>query len=158
MITVSEENLQQLIPLASQWAAAKERAALENGKPLTADQLADAAAIGVRHPETVRVFLVAQIPYPKHPILKAATDATRLISEHTAGITFQYGIFIRSEFSTDRYVLTHELAHTAQYETFGGIPAFMERYLNECFAYGYENAPLEKAADEIARRVLSRQP
>ena len=158
MITVSEENLKQLIPLASQWAAAKERAALENGTPLTTAQLDDAVAVGVRHPENVRVFCVAQIPYPKHPILKAATDATRLISEHTAGITFQYGIFVRSDFSADRYLLAHELAHTAQYEAFGGIPAFLAQYLNECFAYGYENAPLERAARETAHRLFSGTP
>lgn len=158
MITVSEDNLTQLIPLASQWAAAKERVALENGAPLQPEELVDARFVGVRHPEKIRVFRVAQIPYPKHPILKAATDATGLINARTAGIAFQYGIFIRSEFSSDRAVLAHELAHTAQYEALGGIPTFLEQYLKECFTFGYEDAPLEKAASEIARRLMSSQP
>ena len=155
MITISKDNLQQLLPLASAWAAAKERAALENGTPLDAAQMADATAAGVSQPEKIRIFRVAQIPYPKHPILKAATDATRLISQRTAGIAFQYGIFLKSEYSSDRCLLAHELAHTAQYERFGGIQRFLEQYLEECLAYGYENAPLEKAASDIARRICT---
>ncbi|MBC2710185.1 MAG: hypothetical protein HGJ94_04035 [Desulfosarcina sp.] len=158
MISISTENLQQLMPIAAQWVSAKEQVALENGVPLTPDQLSDAKAAGVRHPEKIRVFRVAQIPYPKHPILKAATDATRLISDHTAGIAFRYGIFIKSEFSSNRILLAHELAHIAQYEKLGGISPFLQQYLSECLDYGYDHAPLEKEAAGIANRICQSEP
>jgi hypothetical protein len=155
MISISPENLEPLLPIAIEWVSAKERVALENGVALRKNQLSDARDLGVRYPERVRIFLVAQIPFPKHPILKAVTDITRLISEHTAGIAFQYGIFIKSEFSSNRYLLAHELAHTAQYEKFGGISLFLQQYLSECLEYGYDNAPLEKEAADIANRLCT---
>ncbi|WP_054697274.1 hypothetical protein [Desulfosarcina cetonica] len=86
MITISTENLQQIIPTAAAWVAAKEQVAMENGDPLTSVQIADAVAAGVQHPDRIRIFAVAQIPFPKHPILKATMDLTHLISEHTLGI------------------------------------------------------------------------
>ena len=153
MITITTENLKELVPIAAQWVSAKEQVARENGVPLTSAQRVDASAAGVRHPERVHIFKVAQIPFPKHPILKAATDVTQLITVATAGIAFRYGIFIRSDIATDRRILVHELIHTAQYEALGGIVPFLSRYLTECLRFGYDDAPLEKEAAAMADRL-----
>lgn len=158
MITITMENLQQIIPVAAAWVAAKEQVAMENGNPLTAIQITDAIAAGVQYPERIRLFVVAQIPFPKHPILKAAMDLARLISEHTLGIAFRYGIFIRRDRLADRSLLIHEMVHTAQYERVGGIPAYLEQYLTECLTYGIADAPLEKAAVEASGRLCQPLP
>ena len=153
MISISTENLAQLLPVAVQWVAAKEQVALENGIALTTDQAADAAAAGVRRPEAIRIFRVAQIPLPKHPILKAAVDTAGLISPRTAAIAFRYGIFVKSAFVQHREVIVHEMVHTAQYENLGGISPFLEQYLSQCLAVGYHQAPLEAAAAATAARI-----
>ncbi len=158
MISISTQNLQQLLPIAEEWVSAKEQVALQNGIPLTLDQLVDARAAGVRQPESIRIFRVPQIPIPKHPILKAAVDAAGLISPRTAAIAFRYGLFVKSALAQRREVLVHEMVHTAQYERLGGIPAFLEQYLSECLAVGYHRAPLEMAAAETAASICRVAP
>jgi hypothetical protein len=86
-------------------------------------------SVGVKYPERVRIYEVAQIPIPKHPILKAAAEATQLISPETIGISLWYGIFIHNNFSNDRYTIVHELAPTMQCEKAGGLYPFLKKYL-----------------------------
>jgi hypothetical protein len=113
----------------------------------------DAKSVGVKYPERVRIYEVPQIPIPKHPILRAAAEATQLISPATIGISLRYGIFIHNNHSEDRYTIVHELVHTMQCEKFGGLYPFLKKYLWECIEIGYPEAPLEQEAVRIASAV-----
>ncbi len=149
----SPEQLELLLPLAAEWAVEQEAKILREGIPLSSVEIDDARAAGVKKPETVRVLPVDEIPAPQHPLLKAAMAGIQLLTGTARGLTFQYGIFIRSDCREDRHVVAHELVHTSQYERLGGILPFLRQYIFDCFTVGYAQAPLEIEADEIARRI-----
>ncbi len=155
MITISPDKFEVLLPLACEWAEAKEKVALEHGVPLSGSQIEDAKRVRVVHPERVKIYTVPQIPVPKHPVLKAAIEATQLISLDTVGLTLRYGIFLLSDFSNDRCMIVHELVHTAQYEKLGGFLPFLRKYLMECITIGYPEAPVEQEAIRTAEKICS---
>jgi hypothetical protein len=107
--------------------------------------LADARALGVEHPERVRLKFVERVPLPLSLLRKVAG---KILAFPTApiGITLGYGIFIQSRYAGDRRLLLHELVHTLQYERFGGIRPFLAKYLQECLTSGYAFASLEEEA------------
>ncbi|MGV7225235.1 MAG: hypothetical protein ACQ9MH_27440 [Nitrospinales bacterium] len=150
---ISHEQFETILPLAVEWAEAKEKVSLEHGTALSPKYMEDAKSVGVKYPERVRIYEVSQIPIPKHPILKAAAEVTQLISPATIGISLRYGIFIHNNFSNDRYTIVHELVHTMQCEKFGGLYPFLKKYLWECIEIGYPEAPLEQQAVRIASEV-----
>ena len=149
----SPEHLETLLALAVDWAAEQEAKILREGKPLSANEIADAKAAGVQKPEAIRVLPVEEIPAPQHPLLKAAMAGIQFLTGAPRGLTFRYGIFVRSDCQRDRQVVAHELAHASQYERLGGIVPFMRKYIFECFTLGYGKAPLEIEANEIAGRI-----
>ena len=102
MIQILPEQFEDILPLAVQWAKVKEMVILEHGTALSPKFIQDAKTVGVKYPERVRVYKVPQIPIPKHPILKAAAEASQLISPATIGMSLGYGIFMHSNFSNDR--------------------------------------------------------
>jgi len=143
------------LPLACEWAEAKEKVVLEHGALLSGSQIEDAKRVGVVHPEKVKIYTVPQIPMPKHPILKAAAEETQLITPDTEGLTLRYGIFIHSNFSDNRGLVVHELVHTSQYEKLGGFLPFLRKYLMECITIGYPEAPMEQEAIRMAEKICS---
>lgn len=151
----STEQMEMLIPLAADWAAEQEQRILREGVPLTADEIADAKAAGVKEPERVRLLPVETIPTPTHPLLRAAYSAINLVSSGPRGLTLNHGIFVRRDCRQDRHLLVHELVHISQYERLGGILPFLRKYLGECFTIGYRKAPLEEEANEVAERLCS---
>ena len=120
MNLITPEQFQALLPLACQWAEEQEQAILERGVGLTPEETAHARVIGVAQPARVRLLRVEEIPVPEHPALRAAAEATHLISPFTAGLTLRYGIFIRSDCWGQCRLVVHELAHAAQNERLGG--------------------------------------
>ena len=153
MITITPDQFEFLLPLASEWAEAKEKVVLKHGVPLSNSRIEDAKRVGVMHPERVKIFKVPQIPFPKHPVLKAAAEATQLITPSTVGLTLRYGIFIHSDYSDDRRLIVHELVHTSQYEKLGGFLPFLQKYLLEVINMGYPEAPLEQEAIRMAEKI-----
>ena len=143
---ITQEQFKMLLPLACAWAEEQERVILREGVPLTLAQTTDAVKIGVAHPERVRLLSVGRVPIPEHPALRAAAEATRLISPRTGGLTLRYGVFIRSDCWSDRRLIFHELVHTLQYERLGGFQEFLQQYLHECISIGYPAAPMEQEA------------
>ena len=141
-----------LLPIACRWAEKHEAVILRDGVALMASQVADARQIGVAHPERVRLRVVEKVP-PLHPLLRKVAEATGLISPLIGGMTLRYGIFIKSESWGDRRMIIHELAHTLQYERFGGFRPFLEKYLYECMTLGYPFGPLEQEAKRIERAL-----
>jgi hypothetical protein len=144
-----------LLPLAAAWATEQEREILRDGVSLSAEEIADARAIGVQGPDRLRLLRVETIPRPTQPQLRAACDAIDFLTPATRGLTLGYGIFIRSDCWGDRLLVVHELAHLAQYERLGGILPFLRRYLFECLTTGYSAAPLELEAIAVAARVCA---
>jgi len=153
MIKFTSDKFVYVLPLASEWAEAKEKVVLKNGDSLSISQIEDAKRVGVIHPERVRIFKVPQIPFPKHPVLKSAAEATQLITPSAVGLTVRYGIFIHSDFSDDRCLIVHELVHTSQYEKLGGFLPFIRKYLLQLINIGYPDAPLEQEAIKMAKRI-----
>ncbi|MEJ2657001.1 MAG: hypothetical protein P8012_07355 [Desulfobacterales bacterium] len=153
MIKLTSDKFIFVLPLASEWAEAKEKVALKNGMPLSDSQIEDAKRVGVKHPEKVRIFKVPQIPLPKHPVLKAAADATQLITPASVGFTARYGIFIHSDFADDRCLIVHELVHTSQYEKLGGFLQFYRKYLLQLINIGFPEAPMEQEAIRLSEEI-----
>jgi hypothetical protein len=153
MIQILPEQFENILPLAVEWAEAKEKVILVHGTALSRQYLEDAGTVGVKYPERVRIYEVPQIPIPKHPILRAAAEATQLISPETIGISLGYGIFILNNFSNDRYTIVHELVHTMQCEKAGGLYPFLKKYLWECIEIGYPEAPMEQEAVRITSKL-----
>jgi hypothetical protein len=156
MIKLTSDQFIFVLPLAAEWAEAKEQVVLKNGVPLSDSQMDDARRVGVIHPEKVRIFKVPQIPLPKHPVLKAAAEETKLITPATVGLTVRYGIFIHSDFSDDRYLMVHELVHTSQYEKLGGFLPFFRKYLLQLINIGYPEAPMEQEAIKMAEKICGK--
>ena len=153
MIKLTSDQFIFVLPLAAEWAEAKEQVVLKNGVPLSDSQMDDARRVGVIRPEKVRIFEVPQIPLPKHPVLKAAAEETQLVTPSTVGLTVRYGIFIHSDFSDDRYLMVHELVHTSQYEKLGGFLPFFRKYLLQLINIGYPEAPMEQEAIKMAEKI-----
>jgi hypothetical protein len=151
------EQFESLFPLAIEWAKSQEERILNEGEPLTEQELHDAHAVGVREPSRVRLLQVESIPRPLHPLLRAACNAIDFLTPSTRGLTLQYGIFVRSDCWRHRALIVHELAHAAQYERLGGFEPFLRQYLHECLTIGYPNAPLEQEAIALADRYIQGQ-
>jgi len=153
MGVLSPEQFEQVLPLAAAWAEQQETHILDSGFPLSESQVVDARAVGVAHPERVRLLAVAAIPMPQNPLLRAAAEATQLIGPHTAGLTLRYGIYVRNDLVGNRFLVAHELVHTAQYERLGGFLPFLRQYLHECVTIGYPAAPMEQEAIIATERL-----
>ena len=139
-------NLNSILPLASQWAESKEKEILESGEPLSNELIRFATKIGIKCPEKVRVLTIERIPSPQHPLLEQACKATGFLSSDTAGLTLNYGIYLRKDCISELRIYKHELGHVLQYEQLGGIKQFLGKYLNEVLTLGYSNAPMEQEA------------
>ena len=55
MIKLTSDQFIFVLPLAAEWAEAKEQVVLKNGVPLSDSQMDDARRVGVIHPEKVRI-------------------------------------------------------------------------------------------------------
>ena len=149
------DQLEELLPLATQWATDQERRVLCEGVRLSEIEMADAKAIGVRNPERVRLLRVQTIPVPAHPMLRSAAASINFLTAAPRGLALEYAIFVRADHWRDRALIAHELVHTAQYQRLGGILPFLQTYIYQCATVGYPNAALELEAIATAERVCS---
>ena len=154
---IPDEELIRLLPKAIVWVEEQEELILRGGVSLSASEGEDARAIPVVHAEGVRVLTVAQIQMPNDRDLKEGLLRMRLDLEQAQGLSLRYGILVRAGIEDRRRVIVHELAHTAQYERFGGIDKFLVNYLSQINVYGHPNAPLELEAHAVAGRILGGQ-
>jgi hypothetical protein len=141
-----------LLPFVTRWIEEQERQILAEGEPLDERGLAEARRIGVTRPERVRLLRVPEVPLPCGRLIAALGKWVGGPAGRVAGLTAQYGIFIRSDRWDDRRLVAHELAHTAQYERLGGVRSFLRQYLTECLTTGYAGAALELEAIEAAAK------
>jgi hypothetical protein len=152
---IAFERLEELLPLAAEWAMEQQQRVLCEGVPLSEKQMADAKAIGVRNPERVRLLRVDSVPVPVHPMLKAAAASINFVTSAPSGLALENGIFVRADHWRDRELIAHELAHIAQYQRLGGVLPFLQTYITQCATVGYQQAPLELEANATAARICS---
>jgi len=145
------KELPSLLPHVVCWIVGLEREIIAQGTPLGPVELASARAVGVRHPEQVRVLRVAKIPRPAHARIRQLAESVNLLNEHTAGLAAGYGILLRSD-CAERGLIAHELAHVAQYEALG-VEGFLQEYLRQIAENGYEGAEFERVAQSAARQI-----
>ena len=134
--------LPQLVQLAAEWAERVSSQAAVTGEALDEEGTGIARAAGVAAPERVRIAVPELMPFPEHPMLRAAALQTGMLGPTMAGLTLGYTIFIRPGQRTVR-LLSHELRHVAQYEAAGSIAAFLQAYLAQIVHFGYHDAPYE---------------
>jgi hypothetical protein len=146
--------LPHLIPLATEWAETQSRYILQNGVPLNDEELIIARAVGVRHPELIRILSVTAMPKPDHPVLAEAAKQLHFLGPDTSGLTLEYGILIRSDNIGDQELLAHECRHVHQYEQHGSVQSYLEVYIPDLLTYGYAHAPLEIDACEAAAKCI----
>ena len=142
-----------MLPLGCRWLESQERRILAEGRPLDAAELADARALGIAHPERVRLLALPRLPLPHNRLVRTLGLWTGTLSEETVGLSACYGIFLRTPFDRDRRLLAHELTHTRQYERLGGVRPFLRQYLHECLTAGYLFAAMEREASDAAETL-----
>ena len=138
-----------ILPLAVRWARKQEEMILASGEGLDDQGLADAKRMGISHPERIRVLVVDKVCGPRNLVLAKAAELTGLFNPFTGGVSYRYGIQVRTDCAHDRMMIAHECVHTAQYERLGGFTPFLRQYLRECLFEGYPGGSLEQEA--IAR-------
>jgi hypothetical protein len=134
--------LPALLPRAIDWCEKISANVGAEGSPLKPSAVADARAVGVKHPERIRVLVVDEIPTPDDTLLATAAAATGFLGSNTAGLALGYSIFVRRG-RLSRRLLSHECRHVAQFEDAGSLPAFLTTYLNELVANGYDDCSCE---------------
>ena len=87
-----QQMFDYLLPLVVQWVESQEANILQNGIPLSEQAIEDAKAVGVVHPDKIRLLRVDRISIPEDPILKQAGEITGFISQSTRGMALRYGI------------------------------------------------------------------
>jgi hypothetical protein len=137
--------LPQLLPLAIAWAEEQSQHVALVGQGLSPSGLALARAVGVVHPELIRVKLVDQLPLPVNPALQQAALQAGLLGPGMFGLTLDHSIFAVKGHDTPR-LLSHEFRHVHQYEVLGSIKSFLPVYLEQIVTFKYANAPLEQDA------------
>lgn len=142
-----ENELPRLLQLAVEWAESCSQDILDTGSPLTPRELRLARSVGVKHPERVRIKIVAAVPLPENPALRAAALQAGLMGPATRGLTLGYGIYLVRGFVDDR-IKRHECRHVYQYERAESVEAFLATYVPDVLRLGYWNAP-----DEIDARA-----
>lgn len=140
------DNVAALLPGALAFVEDSEREILRRGRPLGADETRIAQAVGVAHPEQVRILVSENFIQPRDRAFVALVR--RLGIDDAAGLLGRasgYGIQLRPMSARSRRLLAHELTHVAQYERMGKA-GLLRQYFVELLMVGYERAPLEAAA------------
>lgn len=152
MPTHLQRVLPLLLPRAITWVEAQSALILETGEPLTVYQQRLAVAVGVAHPEQVRIKVVDELPLPEDAELRDVALQAGLMGPGSIGVTYGYGIYVRDGHVSNRLV-SHECRHVYQYEQAGSIKAFLPVYLEQIVTVGYHDAPLEVDARRHERNL-----
>jgi hypothetical protein len=137
-----EALLPSLLPRAIEWVKHQSACILDSGCAMDGVGIRLARAVGVSHPDRIRVSIVQTMPVPDDPELRRVALESGLLGPGTIGVTFGYGIYVRDGCMTNRLV-SHECRHVYQYEKAGSIEAYLPEYLRQIATVGYAQAPLE---------------
>lgn len=140
-----KDRIEAILPDALAWQGSVEQDALSNGRPLTSEEMTDARAMGVQHPDRIRIYTVDKIP----AFGKSSGSILNMFSMSRAGgLTTGYGVTILHRFEDTRWLKTHEFVHVAQFED-AGNEGMARRYLLEMYTLPGNLIPIEREA--IAR-------
>ena len=140
------DEVATLQPGAVVFIAETEREILRRGRLLTANETRIALAVGVAHPEQVRVLVHGDFIEPRDRAWLALAKKLGVEDDvEQAGRASGHGIEVQARFELSRSVFAHELTHVAQYERLG-TAGLLRDYLTQLLAVGYERAPLELEA------------
>jgi hypothetical protein len=149
-------NVAALMPGALAFIDDAEREILRRGRPLTERESEIARAVGVEHPEQVRVLVHDDFVQPRdHAFAALARRLGVDIDGELAGRAGGYGIELRRRSARSRQLLAHELTHVGQYER-RGKAALLREYFVELLVVGYERSPIEAAARANERIELEK--
>lgn len=138
------------VPVIAVWSWWQEKRILQLGRHLTATELSFAVRLGIREPLRIKLLAVQRIPLPVPSLLVTWLRRHFDSLVDPAGMTLGHGIFMDAAYADCADIIQHELVHVRQHETHHGHILFMWRYLYECIAIGYENAPLEWEARTLS--------
>lgn len=131
-----------MLPRAIEWAKTVSAQIEQNGITLNERGLNLARAVGVSHPERIRLAIVSALPVPPDPALAQAAISVGLLGPNSLGITLGYSVIVKHGYQSPR-LLSHEFRHVHQYEQGGGLHAMIPVYLGQIVEFGYENSPME---------------
>ena len=153
---IDQETFQYLVPLAYEWAKAREQFILARGASLGPGHTVDARRAGVQDVSRVKVLVVDRIPLPDNKELAEAARRTDIITDTSRAVTIGHGIIIRADYWGDRELIVHQLAHVAQCERSGGLEPYLREYL--CDRHTCANFTIgsfENEARGIAREICA---
>ena len=149
------KNVAALHPGALTFVNETEQEILRRGRPLTPDETRIALAVGVAHPDQVRILVHDDFIEPRDRAFLALARRIGIdIEAEQSGRASGHGIELRRRFVRSPGLLAHELTHVAQYERLG-TSALVRDYLTQLLMVGYQRAPLEvqaRANERIAGR------
>jgi hypothetical protein len=139
-------NVAALMPGATVFITDAEREIQRRGRPLTAEETRIAHAVGVAHPEQVRVLVHDTFIEPRDRAFIALARKLGLEDDPSeVGRASGHGIELKPRFAHSRRLLAHELTHVVQYER-QGKAGVLHDYMTQLLLLGYERAPLEVEA------------
>jgi hypothetical protein len=140
------DNVAALLPGAVTFIEDSERDILRRGRPLTAYETRIAQAVGVAHPEQVRVLVADHFIEPRDRAWVALARKLGVADDpNEAGRCSGHGIQLRTQFAHSRKLMAHELTHVAQYERLGK-QGVLHDYFVGVLMFGYERTPIEVEA------------
>src|SRR5260370_19747515 len=145
-------ELPGLFPHVVDWISYLEKQARDLGRPLTPIEFNLAQNVGVARPEEVRTLSLPRIPLPAHRRVKQLARQVALLNADTGGLTAVYGVIVRRDCAKNLGLLAHEFVHVTQYERLGR-EGFLQEYIQQIAAHGYQNAPFELEADTKAEKA-----
>ncbi|MFY9987937.1 MAG: hypothetical protein WAK31_24480 [Chthoniobacterales bacterium] len=148
-------EIRALFPVLVQWAERMEAKALKEGAPLSAQVKDTARVLGIAEPDAVRVLAVHTIE-PENKRIVELAGRFGLSFAGSDGMTFGHAIFARHYRVGDQRLLIHELVHVRQYEKAQTIGAYLNVYVEQILAFGYQNMPLEVEAVTETNLILGR--
>jgi len=135
-------DLDMMLPLTMRWVQKQQKVIRQDGQTIGGDVLRLAKQVGVRCPERIRVLLVDTIPVPTGPMLREMAEESGVVSSSTVGLALGYSVYIRKKGMNPR-IFAHEFRHVHQFEKDGSLELFLDKYLKQVTAFGYQRAPLE---------------
>ncbi|MFC4292843.1 hypothetical protein ACFOWX_10505 [Sphingorhabdus arenilitoris] len=137
-------------PAALQFFEKTQEAALKLGRSLTQAEITDAKAVGVTHPEKIRIYVTGNFPIFTDPVTGKKDNQSR-----AGAMAMGYGIFIKPKYSSARWVKAHEFVHVRQFETLG--PKDMIRQvLLEKQVFSNNLIPTEREAIEVSEAYIGK--
>jgi hypothetical protein len=152
--SVLHKMLPTIVPLVLEWVMSVERDLKAGSRTLTADEKSDAIALGITHPDAVRVAIVDHLPEPS-PELKHLAQQLRILTPGTLSLSFGRLIVIKKDAPDIHQLVLHGLVHALQTERCGGVQAFLTEYFKQCLNDGHENCAMEVEARDLADALIA---